>query len=403
MTAERNPPGPVLILSGGVGAGHTVVASAIVEELRQRGVFVTHVDTYALLSPPLRWAAAQLHTRFEEFVPALYGTLYTRALHSRGLSSLHQFVTFRGRYLLAKLFQRTRPSVVLVNHAYARTLAAPLAARFGFRLVMLPIDYFAHAFQVHPSVDLYCALHPLVARDLRAYGVGDDHIVHTGLPLRASFDALPEQTDARRSLGFPLGQPVILVTRGGMAAGRETVVLLEALLRAPGLQRCQVVAVLGRSRRGYRLVARAFRQHPRLRIERFVEAWTHYLAAANIVIGKAGSSSSTEVFVAGRPLVVYALQEGNETENMTRFTAADVALDGGRDPERAVALVEDLLAHPERARALVEAARRFVVPNGRQNVARVVQDMLGVRNAAFELKRAVAVGARSYEFPLDGG
>lgn len=375
----------VLILSGGTGAGHVVAARAVEHELAHAGFLVEHLDAYAFVSKPARWAYTQLHLGLLEFVPELYGPLYERGSHSRFLARVQRRLTKQSRVAFARALARSRPDVIFVTHALGCALAAPLKVAWGFRLAVLTTDYRAHAFQVHPGVDHYCASHAWAAADLVAAGIASDRIEVTGIPLRLQFDAVPTKDSARAALGLKSSHPVVLVTRGGMAAGTETVELLQALLKSPELRFCAIVAVLGDRLRSYRLVERGIAPTKRLRIERFVPNMEMFLAAADVVVGKAGGLSSTETFSVGRPLVIYAPNGGIETANVTRFVSAGAAVDAGRSPARVVEAVRELLQTPSRRDALVAAGRSLLTPESR----RAVQERL-VKLARGVLEKASA-------------
>lgn len=368
----------VLLLSGGTGAGHRMTATAVAEELSAVGLTVTHRDAYDCVSGTARWAYTQLHLGLLEFVPEFYGPLYERGSNSRLLARVQTVLTGRSRARFAQVLEAVRPDVVCATHALGCTLAAPLKEYYRYALVLVTTDYRAHAFQVHHAVDRYCVSHAWAMADLRAAGIPAERLTVTGIPLRPQFDRVPSSAAARASLGLPADRPVVLVTRGGMAAGPETVTLLEALLAAPALRQAQCIAVLGSRERSARLVARRVPVTSRLRVERFTPCMDLFLAAADVVVGKAGGLSSTEVFTVGRPLVIYAPNEGIETANVARFVSAGAALDAGRSPAAAVAAVTTLLADPAQGEALVAGARRLLTPASRQAVGAVLRELAGV-------------------------
>lgn len=370
MTEQRT-----LILSGGIGAGHVVAARAVEEELVRAGVVVEHLDAFAFMSRPARWAIRELHLGLMEFIPGLYGPLFDQGSRSRLLAQVQRQLAARSRARLARLIAAIRPQVVFATHGLGCQLAAPLKTEAGFRLAVLTTDYRAHAFHLHAKVDHYCASHAWAAEDLRAAGVPADRISVTGIPLRHQFDAVPSQADARRALGLPLDARVILVSRGGMATGRETVSLLRVLLAAPPLRQCHLVVIAGSRTRGYRLLSRRLTRDPRLRVERAVDSMATYLAASDLVVGKPGGLFSTEAFIVGRPLVIFAPNEGIETANVERFVAAGAALNAERSPTRVADLVAQLLADPARGTVLATAARSLVTPGSRQAVVRVLREL----------------------------
>lgn len=366
----------IVCLSGGTGAGHTVAAEAVEQELAAAGCTVHHVDTGAFLTSPARWAYTSVHTGLLEYAPLMYGPLYEWGSESLLLRRVHERLASRSRERFRRAVLPLQPDVILSTFALGNALAAPLRGRASFRLAVLTTDYRAHAFQIHAGVDAYCASHAWAAADLTAAGVPEERITVTGIPLRAQFDAPPAQAMARAALGLPQDQPVLLVTRGGMMAGYETVELLQALLSAPELANGHVVAVLGKRARSLALVRAAIPPTPRLHLVQFVGRMVTFLAAADVVIGKAGGLSSTETFAVGRPLILYAPNAGIETANVERFSAAGAAVNAERSPASVVSAAQMLLRNADRRAALVAAGGALVRKESRQAVRRVVEQLL---------------------------
>lgn len=365
----------VLLLSGSTGAGHAMAAHAIEEELVAARLPVLHLDAYRFVSPAMRWASTDLHRGLSALLPRVYGRMYRFVNASEGIAETTRFLTGESRSAFAHVLRDLQPRVILTTHALGCLLAAPLKARMGFRLVVLTTDYYAHAFHRHAAVDAYCASHAWVMEDLSSAGVSATRLHLTGIPLRRTFDRVPDTVAARQDLGLP-DRPVVLISRGGMAAGQETVVLLDALLRARELASCTFVAILGHRLEEYRSLTKRFARVSRLRLERFVDNPETFLAAADIVIGKAGGLSSTETFAVGRPLILYAPNAGVETPNVARFVAAGAAIDAERSPQRVVAALRDLLASPARQRALITAGRALIRPMSRQAVRTVAERLV---------------------------
>lgn len=362
----------VLILSGSSGAGHVVTAQAVAEELQDEGVPAVHRDAYDFVSPLSRWAYVHLHARLVEFLPNAYGAVYERGNRSRPLVAAHSLASIHSRAVFATALEQLRPSVVLATHALGVQLAGALRRRASFRLVALTPNFCAHAFHVHSAVDLYCASHPLVVADLTSAGVPPARIRLTGVPLRRQFDHPPHQADARAVLGLPLDCPIIVVSRGGTSAGRETMQLIEALLAARELTRCHVVVIVGSVQHAYLQARQRFAGHSRVRVVGYVQDVAPYFASADVVIGKAAGVTCAEVFTVGRPLVIFAPIRGPESANVDRLVRAGAVVNVGRDPQAAVQAVGTLLSRAGRVAELIRSARSFVIPESRQMVLRAL-------------------------------
>jgi UDP-N-acetylglucosamine--N-acetylmuramyl-(pentapeptide) pyrophosphoryl-undecaprenol N-acetylglucosamine transferase len=100
------------------------------------------------------------------------------------------------------------------------------------------------------------------------------------------------------------------------------------------------------------------------------------LAAADIVVGRAGSSTLAELAAAGTPMVIvpYPHAAGHQAENVTRASAAGAAIiieDDAFDGD-ALLRVADLLSEPGRLAAMRAGARSLARPGAADAVARLV-------------------------------
>jgi UDP-N-acetylglucosamine--N-acetylmuramyl-(pentapeptide) pyrophosphoryl-undecaprenol N-acetylglucosamine transferase len=197
----------------------------------------------------------------------------------------------------------------------------------------------------------------------------------TGTPIRAV--GTISATEAARQLGLPPGLPVLLVFGGSQSVRR----LDEAMADALGdlVERCVVVHLTGSASFAR---AEALRDSlPADRRERYRPfAFLHEdmaaaLSAADLIVGRAGSSTLAEATAAGLPMIVVpyphaaAHQRANAAELVEAGAAllvADEDLDGDRLRQAA-----DLFDGPDLA-VMAAAARSL----GRPAAAAVTADLL---------------------------
>jgi UDP-N-acetylglucosamine--N-acetylmuramyl-(pentapeptide) pyrophosphoryl-undecaprenol N-acetylglucosamine transferase len=166
----------------------------------------------------------------------------------------------------------------------------------------------------------------------------------TGTPIRDTRDI--DREAARTGLGIPAGARVLLIFGGSQAVRRFNAAVGEAL---PALvERVHVIHVTGEDGYAAALTGRErlpaerrdrYRPHPFLR-----DDMLSALAAADLVVGRAGSSTLAEVTALGLPMVVvpYPHAAGHQRANARTLAEAGAAR-----------LVED---EDFDARALLDAA-----------------------------------------------
>ena len=149
----------------------------------------------------------------------------------------------------------------------------------------------------------------------------------TGTPIRDT-RAVDNET-ARQRLGVPPGMRVLLIFGGSQAVRRFNAAVAEAL---PALvERVMVIHVTGEDGYAAALAGREalpadrrdrYRPHPFLRDEMLTA-----LAAADLVVGRAGSSTLAEVTALGLPMVVvpYPHAAGHQRANARQLVEAGAA------------------------------------------------------------------------------
>lgn len=200
--------------------------------------------------------------------------------------------------------------------------------------------------------------------------------VVTGTPIRETRGV--DRLAARASLGIPPDARLLLVFGGSQAVRRFNAAVATALPRL--VERVHVLHVTGDD--GYAGALAGREALPEKRRERYRpvpflrDEMLPALAAADLVVGRAGASTLAEVAAFGLPLVVvpYPHAAGHQRANAAPLVAAgaarlvdDAAFDGEAVLE-AAAILDDPAAHL----AMSAAARRL----GRPGAADAVADLV---------------------------
>jgi UDP-N-acetylglucosamine--N-acetylmuramyl-(pentapeptide) pyrophosphoryl-undecaprenol N-acetylglucosamine transferase len=198
----------------------------------------------------------------------------------------------------------------------------------------------------------------------------------TGTPIRRLGEL--DRPAARAKLGLPAELPNLLVFGGSQAVRRLNEAVGEALPRL--IEKCSIVHVAGDG--GYaaalaRQAALPVELRDRYRPFRYLaDEMTAALVAADLLVGRAGSSTLAEACALGLPLVVvpYPHAGAHQELNAAALEAAGAArVIADRDFD-AAALIEaaDLLADADRLEAMRRAARSFGRPAAAAAVAELV-------------------------------
>ena len=198
----------------------------------------------------------------------------------------------------------------------------------------------------------------------------------TGTPIRDT--TAVDRLAARRQLEIPPGERVLLVFGGSQTVVRFNAAVAEALERL--VQRVTVIHVTGEDGYPSALTSREalpdvvrprYRPFPFLRDDMLAA-----LAAADLVIGRAGSSTLAEATALGLPMIVvpYPHAAGHQRANAASLVEAGAAqlIDDADFDASALIEAAGLLDDPARHAALATAARSLGRPRAADAVAELV-------------------------------
>src|SRR5262249_2842418 len=146
--------------------------------------------------------------------------------------------------------------------------------------------------------------------------------------------------------------PILVVTGGGTGALSLNRLVVAAVPRLAEM--FQIVHLTGRGRS----VPSTLRSQRYQQLEFVVDELPHLLAAATLVVSRAGMGTRSELAVLGKPCVVVPLPDSHQWANAVAFArmgAVEVADQTALTPESLVDRLLSLLADPPRREQLSKA------------------------------------------------
>jgi UDP-N-acetylglucosamine--N-acetylmuramyl-(pentapeptide) pyrophosphoryl-undecaprenol N-acetylglucosamine transferase len=353
-----------IVFAGGGTGGHLFPALAVAEELRRR-----HPEAEILFVGGRRGIETSV-------VPTAGFPLWTLSLsgiEGRSFPSKLAAACSAGLAVLrcAWWMARARPRLVIGSGGYASGPAVLAASWLRIPTLILEQNHFPGATNrfLAKRVDAVCL--PSEEARRRLGGIG----IVTGNPVRGEFGRI----------GPPPGGPALSLlvfggSRGARSINRAMVAALPALRALdppPSIVHQTGAEDLPWVREGYRGYPEG-----RFEILPFIEDMPARLAAADLVVCRAGATTLAELAAAGRPaiLVPYphaaADHQTRNAEAVERAGAAVVLPDRDLDGERLASLVADLAGDPQRRQRMAEAARSLGRPDAASAVADLADSLL---------------------------
>ncbi len=311
----------VVFLMSDTGAGHRAAADAIraAMEARYPGLYAFElVDVYRRYTPFPFTRLPEIYPRWVDYAPLTWELVYHAAN-----------APYRGRLAMAVInrlwrggtrrmvVEHSADVVVSVHALFSR----PIMHAFNQTRVDRPpfvtviTDLVTtHAFWYERDVDR-CLVPTQAAYDRgRAFGLSPDQLRVTGLPVHPQFvDGLLPKDEARRRLNLHPTLPAILVAGGGDGMGPVYDITRELNRRQLAMQ---LVVIAGRNRVLRRRLEAVRWNQPTL-IYPFVNNMPELMAAADILVTKAGPTTICEACLAGLPIVLSGAVPGQEDGNVT--------------------------------------------------------------------------------------
>lgn len=363
-----------LLLSCSTGEGHNSAARAMLEAFERCGDEAVLADPVSFQSERSSRTVARIYNRMIQKTPRVFGAVYGigAAYSATGVTSPIYFANAHYAAALADYLESEGFDAVLSTHLYGMEAMRAVRERLGKPVPSYGIltDYTVIPFLQETHADRFFVPHEAQRRELTRKGVPAERVTATGIPVSERFRRHPPKEEARAQLGLPEQGRLLLVMTGG--AGCENVLsLCDTMERIRGNFHACVIAGGNRE-----LLERMLRRCPRgghvLPVGRTGRI-DLYMAAADVMISKAGGLSSTEAAVANVPLVHFRSIPGCETKNRDFFQKYGMSL-GARSDRQALEYALLLAADPDRAEAMRACQRKMINPMAADDIARTVAD-----------------------------
>lgn len=379
LSLNRKP--RVLILSASSGAGHVRAAQALEKAFRAQGnCEVEHIDALQHVTKLFQRLYDKAYIRMVRRAPDLMGLLYEQTdkpwQHPRERLAMDRLNT----QPMIRLLKKIQPDLCVATHFLPAEILAWLIAKkkLQARHAIVVTDYDVHALWLCRTVDRYYVAMQESLEYLASIGVPREKLHVTGIPIDPLFEKPVSATDARKKLGLAANEPVLLLSAGGYGIGPLEQLVKDLL----ATQRpWQIVAIAGKSeplkKRLDALSKGAGKTppgQPRLVPVGFTTEMDQYMAAADLLIGKAGGLTTSEALARELPMALVEPIPGQEERNADHLLEAGAAIRCNNLPAAAWKIA-GLFDQPDKLRSMKQAARAMAHPDAARVIA---QDALGL-------------------------
>jgi processive 1,2-diacylglycerol beta-glucosyltransferase len=365
----------VLLLSATSGAGHVRAAQALEKAFSERGdCVVEHIDALQHVSKIFQRIYDKTYISMVKRAPELMGVLYDRTdqpwHHPRRRLALDRLNT----QPMIQLLKRIQPDLCVATHFLPAEIMAWLIAKRKLRArnAIVVTDYDVHAMWLCRTVDRYYVAIEEAAEYLAHIGVPRETLRITGIPIDPLFAKPLERAEARRHLRLSAEATIVLVAAGGYGIGPVEQLVNDLL----ALQKSwQIVAIAGKSEKMRKRLEEMAKTAGKLQDGSsklcpvgFTTEMDQYMAAADLLVGKAGGLTTSEALARALPMALIEPIPGQEERNADHLLEAGAAIRCNNLPAAAWKIAK-LLDNPARLSRMREAARGLGRPGAAAAIA----------------------------------
>ncbi|MGD0833566.1 MAG: glycosyltransferase [Candidatus Dormibacteria bacterium] len=377
-------PQPLLFLIADTGGGHRAAATAVARHLAERhpGEFDVHiVDPFVTAAPRVAGRTTGLYGPLIQHAPWLWGALFHTTNSRAMVRALDGSVLRAIDRSLARVIRATDPVAIVSFHPLLNRAADRVRRHLKVHVPLITVvtDLVdVHAFWAVPGVDLVIVPSPGGVDRCRRNHVPADRLVQIGLPVHPDFTSptlsAEARTALRRKLG--LGDPerfTVLICSGADGSGRLD--HRAQVLARSGLD-VSLVVIFGHNRHAQDRVRGLRDSSGRpVTVLGFVDNMAEWMAAADVIVTKAGPATISEALCAGLPLLITWFLPGQERGNVEWLVDAGA----GRYVPGDTELVDEVaeLAQPDSPTlaAMRAAVRHLARPQATASIGELIRSI----------------------------
>ncbi|HEY7115999.1 MAG TPA: glycosyltransferase [Tepidisphaeraceae bacterium] len=378
-------PRQILVLSAAVGAGHLRAAQAVelaLKETAPPGTRVENVDVLTLTNALFRKVYGTAYLDLVNKAPHVLGYFYDMMDRPRRPDSSRDALRRAVEKLnLRKLesFLLDTPWDLIVNtHFLPAEIIAGLRKKRRLTVPQMTVttDFETHRLWVNTPCDHYTTATDEGKAYLVHWGVPDENVTVTGIPIHPVFAREKPRNEVLRRQGIGGDRPVVLQLAGGFGVGPvEQLFKGLCAIETP----LEIVVVCGKNQK---LQTRLQKIQPPPRhaakILGFTTDMDELLCAADLVLSKPGGLTTSEILARGAAFAIVNPIPGQESRNSDYLLENGAAVKINNLATMSLKL-GPLLADPKRLERLKENAKKLGRPRAAYDVAQIALEMAHCR------------------------
>lgn len=304
------------------GSGHKAIVDAVCDRLIRFYPGKFNIKTVEFLDfigdKALSFSTKKLYNDYLVYFPQLYH-LYYKIGDNRLVIELLAKLLNRKKYWIGirKIIDVYKPDVCLTFNPHLADHFKTVAKEDGIKLPVINIvtDPFSiHSLWASPDADLVLSFSQIAKQRMIELGTPEDRIAVLPYPVRDEFCEKYSINQLRDELNIPKSNFTITIIEGG--SGIEKIIKSLEILLNKNIKNTTILIATGKNRKYFNEVEKLSLRYPEIIIPfSFTSKINLYMAASDLIAGKAGPGVIFEALCLGKPILVTGYMPGQEAGN----------------------------------------------------------------------------------------
>lgn len=355
----------VLVIHGQPGMGHLMAAKAIIEAFSKKypDIETKDIDAFDFCYKVFRYGYPFFYNQVVYHLPIIYRIFYNNYENKLIHNFLEKaFVFFAKKKKFVSFIRDFQPDFIIFANPLPTQLITLFKEKDITNILSADIctDFGFHAMWHNKDVNFYFVATDQIKNSLQSRKVSPSKIKTTGIPIRQKFIQQLDRNKVLNNLNFVAGQPILLIV-GGQLSYKE---ILSAILKIKENNgKVQFIIISGRDEKLQKQLEKSLlKKDPLVRIFGLVNNIEDFMAVADLIISKAGGSTTAECLASGLPMVVRRVIPGQEEDNIDYLEKHNAGIRVNSNKELVKAVI-DLFSQPAKLAEMKKNCKIISRPN----------------------------------------
>lgn len=369
----------VLLVHGSHTGGHASAARAVEKALKQiPGVEVKNMNALDYASSGAKKGQIAIFNAITDYLSPVRTWAFQKSFEGSPLVYWLGNTGMKLKSFFSKRFLNTireeKPDIILSTHSPMNSLLSYWKEK---GLIEQPVhsvvtDFSAHRMWSQKNIERYYVATEDVKKDLERFGVDENRIEVSGIPIDPAFNTPDSRTPSqvKAELGLDPDLPLVLMLGGSLGYGNFSEIAKDLDITPYPLQMAVITGKNEQKRKDLEALSQGLSKD--LHVQGFVDTMKDWIKASDVVISKPGGLTTSELFAMKKPMVLINPVPGFEKILIPKITAtgcavlaedekdaADLAAKIATDPQLKENL-DERLCHVGRPDSAITVAKELV-------------------------------------------